>query len=730
MIAAGFVLIALPLTATDSDIKHSSLAYECRLDDTPLLTVEVNLGSDSKGALTAEIMGLDCDRRITPLGLGKYKVEIAPDTSKAGDFQGQLELSVDGRAIGTPVPISGTVRPWIRMQPSRFFLGSIGKGKKFEAPRTFQIKLLSDTTPFDVKSVKLPDIAGATWKCDPPQGTAALEKMLTLEFSPDALAAGFPFGALAMKYLIVETTHSRASNLVLPIQGMISVNTTGRDYSQYLYNGTVRWEGRWATPNFAAAFFVTIIVFVCGLVAAIHARVKRREWRIGIAAVTFPAMAAGCWYLAATYSRGGWIALGIGIIALLIGTRSRFYPIGLAGLFALCVMLQPAGLDRASSTAAVTGDKSVSNRLLLWKGALQMMGEHPWNGVGAGKFGEVFEADYQLPTHKEEYTTAINDYLTFGSEWGFPLLILSMSSLLMWLGCGLLIGRQTNNDFAIACAAAAVAGLVCGWFSSILFQSDTSYFLLFACTGILLSLIWECWRGRIQPLRMMRGMGVAWAGCGIVLTAIFLAASAWALSFHPKTTRIEIAGLTGLEVSPRNTLPKGTIFYFADAGEAPSTIARSTLRALAQRGWHVYCFDLSRYASTALDQSKTLVRYLKDHASVTKFFIAGHRQGAQIALALAATDSFSGVGCYLASSQSAFNQLSLVNFKKNIEAPMLVAAHEADLFTSSRNPSEIVAALNLKVANKFPTHKGSFEQSNPRWEKWINDLDKFFSNLP
>jgi hypothetical protein len=41
-----------------------------------------------------------------------------------------------------------------------------------------------------------------------------------------------------------------------------------------------------------------------------------------------------------------------------------------------------------------------------------------WTGVGAGRFGEIFERDYQLPEHKATYTTAINDFLTLGAERG------------------------------------------------------------------------------------------------------------------------------------------------------------------------------------------------------------------------------------------------------------------------------------------------------------------------
>jgi hypothetical protein len=727
--AAGITLCALPLRAAAPTIEPSSLAFESRQGDTPLLTVEADFGAPFKSPLAAEITGIDCDRRITSLGSGKYKIEIAPETLDAGSVHGQLELSADGERLATPIPISGSVLPWIRTQPSRLFLGSIGKGEKFAAPRTFPVRLLSDTTPFDVTTARLPEIAGATWRCDPPQGTPALEKKLTLEFSPDALAAGLPFGALATKYLIAETTHPRAPRLVLPIQGMLSVNTTGRDYSQYLYNGTVRWEGRWATPNFAAAFLVTAVVFTCGLGAAIHARTRRKRWKIATAAIAFPVMALGCWYLAATYSRGGWIALGIGIAALLICGRPRFYPMGLAGLFALSVMLQPAGLDRASSTAAVTEDKSVSNRLLLWRGALQMMAEHPWRGVGAGKFGDVFKTDYQSPTHKEEYTTAINDYLTLGAERGVPLLILSMGGLLAGIGSGLWLGRQARNGFVIACAAAAAAYLACGWFSSILFQSDTSYFLLFACGGILFGLIWDCWRGRILPKRAIQVVLATGVACGVVLTVAFISFSTWALRLHPRTTPVEIAGLTGLEVTPRDATPKGTILYFGDADESPEMIARSTLRALAQKGWRVYSFNVSRYASSALAQSQPLVRDLKKLVHPTKLFVAGHRQGAQIALALAATNSFSGVGCYLTPSRSAFKDLSPADLASQVEEPIIYATQEADLQFSARDLSEIQPTNEPSSKQGVRIYGGTFKQSSPHWQEWIIDLDAFGSAL-
>ncbi len=140
------------------------LQYECHIGDTPLLSFDVE--REGPGKIDINVEGVSCDRRIQDLGGNRLRFLIAPETSAAGRFSGRVVVTENGKAVGDSIAISGNVRPWISVKPLRIFAGSIGHGEKFKDPQTFSIALESDTVPFDIKQVELPEIEGATWTCD------------------------------------------------------------------------------------------------------------------------------------------------------------------------------------------------------------------------------------------------------------------------------------------------------------------------------------------------------------------------------------------------------------------------------------------------------------------------------------------------------------------------------------------------------------------------------------
>jgi O-antigen ligase len=803
-------------------IEPKDLTFETRLDEPVLLSIAVDLEGGSSEGFTADVEGFRCDRRVTPLRGGRYRIDIAPDTLAAGMVNGNVILLRDDRPIAEPVSVSGTVKPWIRIQPARLFLASVGHGAQFETPQAHTITLVSDNEPFDIESVGFPGIEDAAWECEPAAGEPSNTKKLRVTFSPNALAAGFPFGALATKHILVNTTHPRASRLVIPAMGMLSVNTTGRDYSQFLYSGNVRWEGWWATPNIAAAFLATATVLLCGIGAAIDNVMQRWRARAGstplcnprflvacrclLAIVIFAAMAAGCWFLAGTYSRGGWLAMAAGIAILLAGIRraretrqsretrkasealsflsrpfaylagtlrKRLYPMALAVLFAASIAAHPAGLDRATSTAAVAEDRSISNRMLVWRGALQMMAEHPWTGVGVGKFGDAFKKDYQLPTHTQDYSTAINSFLTLGAERGIPILAATVAAFMTVALAGFRMGARQGSAFPVGCAAAIVTYLVCAWFSSIIpppmSRRDPSVLLLAAVAGIALGAAWNAAYGAansgrclsqsraardekgeraFQPVptdrnvrslleilrsatllllkRLSLGLVCA-AALGAVVGAIVYVAGHAALRSHPSATPIDIAGVSGLEVTSRARSPKGLILYIADRDETADNLLKSTLRPLAREGWRVLCFNLSPFASDARRELLDIIGHLQQQGELSGgYCVAGHRQGAQLAaaVAVAAQIAPSQVACYLTSAASAFDDLCPTRTIPATDSPILLAAQDADPLRSAQHLLDIAARIRPSGPDAFiRTHEGAFAPSSPRWQEWIREID-------
>lgn len=726
----GLMLFFIATVARAIVIQPAELHFESRLDDIPLLELKVDLEGPTTGALTADLEGFRGDRRVLSNGDGKFIVQVAPDTDVAGPISGEIVLKVGDRVVASPVSISGVVRPWVKVQPSRLFIGSIGHGAEFVKPQTYSITLSSDNEPFDIELVTFSGIEGASWTCDPHEAGSVKKKHLTFTFSPDALAAGVPYGALANKVIFLHLSHAKAPVAILPVQGLVSVNTTGRDYSLYLYGGHVRWQGFWNTPNIAAAFLATALVLFCGLASALYKYLSRwPKCRIAWTTIAFVSMGIGCWFLAATYSRGGWIAVLFGIGVLWFATRSpRFYIYGLLGLFLLSVALHPAGLSRAASTAQASEDRSIHHRVLVWIGALQIMAEHPWNGVGAGQFGKIFEKDYQLPTHTADYTTAINDFLTLGAERGLPLLLFVTTFSLGLVLTSVRIGARRGYSALCACGAAIACYLVCCWFSSIGFRWNPSFLPLVSAVGIVGQLSWIAMRSPKGILfRGISRYSLTWLIISAVIVAVLAAAEARVLYLRPVDSRITIGGVTGTEVRPRWQSSKGFILYIGDPADDPEMLVKSTLRPLAREGWTVFLLDRPASTSAAFAELPPKVEQLRKQGVLPdRWQLAGHRRGAQLALALAPLLQPESVACYLPPLQSAFPDLSPALNLPRFSGRIFLAAQDTD---PSRTQQNLVALQQVGqgkgLAVTADIHSGAFQLESPHWQQWVHDIDNF-----
>jgi O-antigen ligase len=135
-------------------------------------------------------------------------------------------------------------------------------------------------------------------------------------------------------------------------------------------------------PNGLGAFLLLGILISLSLALAPGLRRAYRVW---------PALACVIQLggVLVTFSRGAWIGLGVGVVALLLLAYRRYLaPLIAAGVVAWFVMPQ-AFINRltfAFSSTYIT--KSLAaGRLYVWKMSLQHIAEHPWFGVGLGTFG-------------------------------------------------------------------------------------------------------------------------------------------------------------------------------------------------------------------------------------------------------------------------------------------------------------------------------------------------------
>lgn len=134
------------------------------------------------------------------------------------------------------------------------------------------------------------------------------------------------------------------------------------------------------------------------------------------------------WFLLCkTYSRGALVAVGFAACVFLVGSYVRHGQFTGSGprvfrLVAIGIMLFSTGFFSRVDPRFVSQDASAGNRLVLWKGGVQMIAESPWWGWGADQSGSGFAHWFQPLGATEVYAGMVNSYLHVGVERGLPLL--------------------------------------------------------------------------------------------------------------------------------------------------------------------------------------------------------------------------------------------------------------------------------------------------------------------
>lgn len=158
--------------------------------------------------------------------------------------------------------------------------------------------------------------------------------------------------------------------------------------------------------------------------------------------------------VAVTFSRGAWIGLAAGLVALLILAYRRFLaPLVAAGVVAWFVMPQ-AFVNRltfAFSSTYIT--KSLAGgRLYVWKMSVEYIAAHPWFGLGLGTFGGTTAVTFGYGRLWVD-----NFYLQLGAEGGLILLVLFL--WVLWRGAkGLVNAHGAARDPFLRALSAGVFG--------------------------------------------------------------------------------------------------------------------------------------------------------------------------------------------------------------------------------------------------------------------------------
>ena len=178
------------------------------------------------------------------------------------------------------------------------------------------------------------------------------------------------------------------------------------------------------SPNKLAAFLNLILPLF--MISVCYLWARKDKLKKMLAMMLLLLVLLGEFLLVKTYSRGGYLAFGVGLISLfMFGCRRCAFIFG--GMFLLMIASVSKASIRATSFSMIH-DLSILNRLVLWKSVCEICVDNPLSGVWR-PVGEIFTAWYQPIERTQVYLTAVNDYLTIGAQYGLPVLMLWLSTI-------------------------------------------------------------------------------------------------------------------------------------------------------------------------------------------------------------------------------------------------------------------------------------------------------------
>jgi O-antigen ligase len=227
---------------------------------------------------------------------------------------------------------------------------------------------------------------------------------------------------------------------------------------------TPSWHGFGPFPNrnHTASFLAMGIVLGGGCIA--QAAIKKR---VGLCAVGGGAAMLAMLGLLWTESRGGLLALAVGLLVFLGAVVLRIRTKKAAAIAASAVVLAGvlalaagATLSRFSGKAGVR-DESVSTRIAVWHDALTMWREAPLFGHGSGVFASVFPMYQQIGVEEVLVKHPESSWLQWLTELGFIPVALGTIALVAFAVPHLRIAFERRTSFYVRIAGfAAVAALL------------------------------------------------------------------------------------------------------------------------------------------------------------------------------------------------------------------------------------------------------------------------------
>jgi len=245
--------------------------------------------------------------------------------------------------------------------------------------------------------------------------------------------------------------------------------------------------------------------------------VSNKKWSLYVFAVIFLGLG---FCLIHTYSRGGILAAAVGQLAYWSArSRGKFtlppkteLICGIALVIILSIYSALPQVNAASRYAQGVSptdeDRSITNRLRIWKDVPRMMVDAP-RGWGLGKAGVSWMQWYQPTETRYQYRTLVNSHLTWLVEFGW---VGRFAYLFGWgLIFAIAFGRSLEKENKIdRRSAGIVTGLWASFAVSMFFSSVAETWMLWVLPAG--GIVWM-----LFPIRSLKPKRIGWSGMKIDL---------------------------------------------------------------------------------------------------------------------------------------------------------------------------------------------------------------------
>jgi alpha/beta superfamily hydrolase len=498
--------------------------------------------------------------------------------------------------------------------------------------------------------------------------------------------------------------------------------------AEFFYRAQPRLQLCFDSPNHCATVLGMLAVLLAGVLVSVRSAGGSRLSRF-LLPVTAIALLSSLLGLALTYSRGGWLAFGCGMLLLaLSGAGVRKLAILVFGVFLLLLLLVPKGAGRISSYAD-TEDRSILHRLMVWEGALAMSAEHWQCGVGEGQFGKNFSAWYQPLAMKTRYSAALNNYLTTAAERGIPVLWVYLLSIFCPLLAAWRLAWKRQQVLPLSVLAALAVFLVSGLFTySLTFRQVTVFYWgLYALAVIWLIVQW--WKSKDER-HVIRAGGLQGAALAGVLALAVWFSGLVLLQKIPVVAHPLLCGeMRGWLVAPRHGNVRALWVYFYEKGDSAFEQGKQTLRPLAEKGVAVVCVDYRAGGRDGLADAREVMEWAlaREEWKQLPVAVIGHGFGGRVAI-LANCGRIDrrvkGVVSIGAAAEWPFSDLAPVEHLAELQVPLLVIHGREDMTV---NPGQALLLYRGRgKAVYLSLYDAGHYFDDDQWSSVLDEAGHFF----